>query len=72
MDYYVRVAKSYDNDGEVFAEYYITTIADDGTEWVVNESTSEPEFPIGNTSADVDDVIACRVSWNEALELINK
>lgn len=70
--YYVRTAQSYDNDGERYTESYITTIAEGGVEWIVNESTGELEFPIGNKSADVDDVIACRVSFAEAQEIINK
>lgn len=48
--YYVRTAQSYDNDGERYTESYITTIAEGGVEWIVNESTGELEFPIGNSS----------------------
>lgn len=71
-DYYVRMSKSYDFDGEVCCEKYITTVSDDGVEWVTDSTSAEPVFPIGNVSAVTDDVIANNVSWEEASELIRK
>lgn len=70
--YYVRVSKAYDADGDIYTEKYITTTSSDGTEWVVNASSGELEFPIGNVSAAADDVIARRVSFDEAQRIIKE
>lgn len=61
--YNIRAVRSYDYDGVVRTEYYATTF-DEGVEWCVNDS-GEPEFPIGNVSADEDEIIAIGVSYEE-------
>lgn len=59
--YDIRVARSF-HDGVLRQEYYVTTFHE-GVEWCVN-SDGEPEFPIGNISADEDEVVATGVSFS--------
>lgn len=62
--YDIRVSKTVDYDGTVLEERYATTTDESGVEWCVDEK-GEMEFPIGNKSADIDDVVAVNVSFEE-------
>lgn len=67
--YDIRVTRSSDYDGVVHEEYYATTFYE-GAEWCVN-SEGEPEFPIGNVSADEDEVVAIGVLYEEMKSFLN-
>lgn len=51
------------DDGTVLTEKYATTWHN-GEEWCVDEN-GVPEFPIGNKSADTDEIIAVNLSLEE-------
>lgn len=62
--YDIRVSRTVDYEGTVREERYATTTDESGVEWCVN-ANGDMEFPIGNKSADIDDVVAVNVSFEE-------